>query len=96
MAQLSTQVRQQIWRGMTRFWSNERSVLSGMIKTDIQAAVNATDTWIDDNAASFNSALPTTFRTNATTVQKTLLFCTVALARVGSTALLQQLLGEVD
>lgn len=63
-----------------------REALGGVpncVKSDLRAAVDATDTWIDSNAASFNSALPTAFRTNATQQQKTLLFCFVALRRAG-------------
>jgi len=49
----------------------------------IKAAIDATDDWIDSNATSFNNALPTAFRNNATTAQKTQLFCMVALKRAG-------------
>lgn len=52
-------------------------------KGDLRAAVDATDTWIDSNQASFNSALPAAFRTNASLAQKTLLFCYVAMRRAG-------------
>jgi hypothetical protein len=52
-------------------------------KTDLRAAVDATDTWIDTNAASFAAALPQPFRGQSTTQQKTILFCVVALRRAG-------------
>jgi hypothetical protein len=52
-------------------------------KTDLRAAVDATDDWIDANATSFNSALPAEFRTTATATQKTLLFCYIAMRRGG-------------
>jgi hypothetical protein len=55
----------------------------GFTKADLRAAVDATDTWIDNNAASYNSALPAAFRTTATATQKTLLFCYVAMRRHG-------------
>jgi len=45
--------------------------------------------------ASYNTALPATFRNNATLTQKTLLFCAVALARV-SIVVLRQVFGEVE
>jgi hypothetical protein len=52
-------------------------------KADLRAALDATDDWIDDNAAAFNSALPQPFRSQASATQKTLLFCYVAMRRRG-------------
>lgn len=57
--------------------------LAGMTKTDLRAAVDATDTWIDNNAAAYNTALPLTARTQLTATQKTILFCFVAMRRAG-------------
>jgi len=57
--------------------------LAGITKTDITAAVAATDDWIDTNQASFNTALPVNFRTNANLATKTFLFCYVAMRRAG-------------
>lgn len=94
MAQLSVQNRTRIQRGLMRYWSASRSVIT-LSKADLQAAINATDTWIDDNAAAYNSALPTAAQSGLTAIQKTLLFCVVAMARV-SIATLRRLLGEVD
>jgi hypothetical protein len=53
------------------------------LKADLRAAVDATDTWVDNNAASYNSALPTAFRTNANAQQKSLLLCWVVMRRAG-------------
>lgn len=39
-------------------------------KTDVRAALDAVDQWVSDNAASFNTALPTAFKNNATASQK--------------------------
>lgn len=94
MAELSTEDRQRIWRGLMRFWSNLRQAVV-VSKSDLQAAVDATDTWIDSNQASYNNALPAAARSGLTTAQKTLLFCFVALARV-SIAALRKFAGEVD
>lgn len=94
MAALPTADRQRIQRGLMR----RADLLGGVpnvLKDDLQAAINATDDWIEANQASFNAALPTAFRTNATTAQKTVLFCAVALARVSIT-LLRTVFGEVD
>jgi hypothetical protein len=95
MAELSTEDRQRIWRGLMRYWSNLREVIGVLSKNDVQAAVNATDTWIDDNQAAYNLALPQAARDNLTQLQKTLLFCAVALARVGI-PVLRKMFGEVD
>ena len=95
MATLTTEDRRRIWRGLMRYWSNLREALGALSKNDIQEAVNATDAWIDDNQASFNTALPQAARDELTQSQKTLLFCAVALARV-SIPTLRRALGEVD
>lgn len=63
-----------------RYWSKQRSGLA-ITKSDLLAAVTAADTWIDANAASFNTALPVAFRNNASNGQKALLLAVVALAR---------------
>jgi hypothetical protein len=62
---------------------------------DVLAAVNAADTWVDENQTSFNTALPAAFQSGATAEQKTLLLCAVVLMRVGVT-FLQKLFGRVD
>ena len=95
MAELSTEDRQRVWRGLMRYWSSLRETLADISKSDLLAAVGATDTWIENNQASYNTALPATFRTNATLAQKTLLFCIVAAMRV-SRDFARRLVGEVD
>jgi hypothetical protein len=95
MAVLSTADRQRIWRGLQRYWSNARASYD-ISKALLLTLVNETDAWIDDNAASYNSALSAN---TLSATQKTLLFCCVAAMRVSPTvaALLQRLLGvEVD
>jgi hypothetical protein len=57
--------------------------LTGVTKVQFRDAVNATDDWIDSNQTSFNNALPLPFRTSANLVQKTFLFCYVAMRRAG-------------
>ena len=94
MAALSAADRQRISTGLQRATSVFGGV-NNVLKADLLAAVNATDNWIDTNQAAFNSALPATFRNNASTTQKTILFCAVALARV-SLAFLRLVFGEVD
>ena len=94
MATLPTEDRQRIWRGLMRYWSSLKEV-QAWSKADLQAAVNATDAWIDANQSSYNSALPEPFKSNATLAQKTILFCAVAAMRV-SEAWLRAIIGEVD
>lgn len=95
MAVLPDADRIRIWKGLMRYWSNLRETLAGMLKADLRAAVDAADSWVDANAASYNSALPVTFRTNATQSQKSLLLVAVILMRFNLN-LLKQVFGEVD
>ena len=95
MAILSTADRQRVYRGLMRLPVEEFGSAPNVLKADLFDAVAATDQWIDDNGASFNSALPAPFRNNASLAQKTLLFCAVALARVSINFLIR-VLGEVD
>jgi hypothetical protein len=95
MAALPTASRVQIWRGLMRFWSELRETVTTVTKSDLQAAVNAADDWVDANAASFNTALPATFRANASTSQKSLLLVAVVLMRF-NVELLKRVFGEVD
>jgi hypothetical protein len=95
MAELPDETRQQIWRGLMRWWSQEREEIGDVSKSDLKDAVDATDEWIDDNQASYNAALPETARTNLTQAQKALMFCAVALARV-SVAFLRSVFKGVD
>lgn len=79
MAALPDLDRNRVWR-----WFMRRNTEScAFTKTDLRAAVDATDTWLDSNATSFNQALPLAFRTAASLTQKTLLLCYVAMRRAG-------------
>lgn len=79
MALLPDLDRNRIWRWFMR----KNSEGCNFTKGDLRAAVDATDSWIDSNATSFNTALPAAFRTQASLTQKTLLFCYVAMRRAG-------------
>lgn len=70
-------------RATNQWMRDSKTTLAVCTKTDLRAALNATDDWIDTNQSAFNTALPVTFRNNATQAQKTLLFCYVALRRAG-------------
>ena len=91
---LTSQDRQRVATGLMRYWSHIWESLA-VDKAELLAAVVATDTWIEDNQASYNTALPEAFRTNATAIQKTMVFCAVATMRV-SVAFARALFGEVD
>lgn len=60
---------------------SERREVFPLSKPQLDAAINATDDWIEANAAAFNSALPVVARNGLTARQKMELFCRVALAR---------------
>lgn len=52
-------------------------------KVNIAAAIAAVDQWVEDNAASYNAALPIPFRTNATASQKAILLAYLCMRRAG-------------
>ena len=79
MAVLPDVDRNRTWRYFMRL-NDEACNFS---KVDLRAALDATDSWIDSNTSSFNSALPLPFRTSASLQQKTRLFCYVAMRRAG-------------
>ncbi|MFI9817591.1 hypothetical protein [Saccharothrix variisporea] len=80
MALLDATNRLRVWAQSMRDWPG---TLGGVTKAQLQAAVDATDQWIEDNQTSYNNALPVAFRSNATLAQKTFLFCYVAMRRAG-------------
>ena len=80
MALLAAGPLAEISAAIQRAWSRSAEVCA-FKKTDLAAAVSAADSWADTNAASYNSALPTAFRTNATTLEKTLLLVYVIIRR---------------
>ena len=52
-----------------------------LTKSDIKTAITATNTWIDNNAASYNSALAANVQSSLTSAQKSVLFAYVALKK---------------
>ena len=64
-------------------WMRENTTATAFGKPDLAAALDATDDWIEANAASFNAALPVAFRTNATLTQKYQVFAYVLWRRIG-------------
>ena len=80
MAVLTNADRLELWAEFMRYSSNIREEI-GLDKAELRAAVDATDTWIDNNQASFNNALPAAAKANLTQKQKVRLFLGVAQKR---------------
>lgn len=76
---LDTANRRQVWAHAMRSAFGPWAVN----KTDLRAAVDAVDTWVDDNTASFNTAIPQPARGALTTLQKSALLCYVVMRRQG-------------
>ena len=96
MAQLSITDRRRIWRGLMRYWSNIWESCDAS-KAELLTTVQETDQWIDAAQGNYVSSL--THGAQFTAMQKTLIFCCVAIMRVspGIAKLLQRFLGvEVD
>jgi hypothetical protein len=86
MALLDETARARTWAHYLR---NLTGPISGVTKADVRAALDATDAWIESAngaaapATGYNSTLPQPFRGAASTDQKTVLFCFVAMRRAG-------------
>lgn len=77
MAVLNDTERQAIRNYVMRRWG------AAITKDELRAAIDATDSWIDSNAASYNAALPAAAQSGLSAAEKTILFCVVALKRAG-------------
>lgn len=64
-------------------WMRENTAPCAFAKSDLAAALAATDQWVEDNTTSFNTALPTAFRTTASAPQKVMLLAYVLWRRIG-------------
>lgn len=64
-------------------WMRENGSTCAFTKPELVAAIDATDQWVEDNTASFNSALPVAFRTSATAAQKAAVLAYVLWRRIG-------------
>lgn len=78
---LSNAQRRELWAEFMRDISKNREELGLLTKADLRAAIDATDQWIEDNQASFNTALPEAARLGLSTIQKVKLFFFVAKQR---------------
>jgi hypothetical protein len=77
MAVLDDQTRQSLRNYVMRRWG------VAITKDDLRAGIDATDSWIDTNSNSYNTALPLAARNGLSAQEKTVLFCIVALRRAG-------------
>lgn len=80
MAVLSNEDRVEIWRDIMNALSGEREPCA-LTKTDLRAAIDAADAWVDANKASYNNALPAAARTALTPAQKARLLTIVIKKR---------------
>jgi hypothetical protein len=79
MAALSDDDRKEVWAELMR----SLDCPGAITKTDLRAAVDAADAWVDANAASFNAALPQPARGGLTNRQKSALLTYVVQRRYG-------------
>lgn len=80
MAVLADSNRIEVRRELTGELSNNRVPIN-LTKAQIKAAVDAIDTWIDNNRTSFNNAIPEPAQSILTTTQKVRLFLFVLSKR---------------
>jgi hypothetical protein len=64
-------------------FQRDNTEASPFAKSQLRAAVDAADQWVEDNQTSFNQALPVAFRTSASTAQKVMLLGYVLWRRIG-------------
>jgi len=69
MALLSSDNVSKIWKDYMNRISADREAI-GLNKINLRAAITAIDSWVENNQASFNSALPIGARTALTAKQK--------------------------
>jgi hypothetical protein len=80
MAALSDLERLHLYERIMREFS-DRALPCGIKKPELRAAVNAADQWIDDNASSFNAALPQPARGTLSAKQKALILMLIIARR---------------
>lgn len=80
MAVLSDNARQDVWADAMRQISDAREPVS-ISKADLRAAVNALDTYLNDNASAINTTIPQPARGALTSAQKARLLMLVIQRR---------------
>lgn len=66
-----------------RYFMRQQLGACSFTKAELQAAVNAIDSFLDDNASTLNQALPAAFRGSASSAQKAAVYGFVAMRRAG-------------
>ena len=79
---LTQDQKDRIFRRIIRKWSDARKPC-GFEKSDLVAAIDAADAWLDANTVSYNQALPQPFRGLADIEHKGLLLVYVAMVMAG-------------
>lgn len=79
MVALTEQEKVAVWRILMA----QAQAPGSVTKTEFRAAVDAVDTWVENNAAAFNTALPQPYRGAASAAQKAALLAAVALKKHG-------------
>jgi hypothetical protein len=82
MAELSENDRFAVWLQWMR--ENKEAITGAMTKAELRAAVDAMDTWANDNASALNSAIPQPARGALSASQKAALFSFVIFRRYGA------------
>lgn len=80
MAVLSESKRIETWGDFMRELSRNREAMS-LTKTELRAALDAVDVWVDTNTAAYNSALPAAAQSGLTASQKAQLLLFVVQKR---------------
>lgn len=80
MAVLNETDRADVWRMYMKILSQERQTIN-ITKQELRAAVDAVDVWVENNAASFNTAIPQPARGSLTARQKAQLLVYVVMRR---------------
>jgi len=81
MADLTDKQREDLWESYMKQVSHLHGTLGNVSKADVRSAIDALDTYIDDEDANINAALPTPFRTEAADNMKSLLLQMLTAAR---------------
>lgn len=83
MLTLTENARLRIWKEYGSEISAARESVGNLTKAQLKAAIDAIDTWVDANAASFNTGIPQPARGTLTAKQKARLLMLVVAARHG-------------
>lgn len=80
MAEMQDADRRSVWADIMQQWSTHGETVA-LTKGDLRAAVDALDTWLHNNAATINAAIPQPARGALTTSQKARLLQLVVARR---------------